>query len=170
MNDARRLFFALWPDARQRERLRDTAMAHAKSVEGRLVHRGNWHVTLAFIGQCPASQVPTLMARAAEVPVEPFRLRFDRIEYWARPRIACLVPATVPGELQSLHDALNSMLVELGHEPEQHTYRPHVTLVRAARPFTTERLAQPLTFDFGSFELVESISERGDVRYLPLKQ
>ena len=170
MNDTKRLFFALWPDGRQRERLRDLAMAYAKTVEGRLVHRGNWHVTLAFIGQCPASQVPTLLARAAELPVEPFRLRFDRIEYWARPRIACLVPVTVPGELQALHGALNSLLVDLGHEPEQHTYRPHVTLVRAARAFTTERLAQPLTFDFDGFELVESISERGDLRYLPLKQ
>ena len=43
-------------------------------------------------------------------------------------------------------------------------------VMRAARAFTTERLAQPLTFDFGSFELVESISDRGDLRYLPLKQ
>ena len=170
MNDTKRLFFALWPDTRQRERLRDVAMAYAKNVEGRLVHRGNWHVTLAFIGQCPASQVPTLLARAAEIPVEPFRLRFDRVEYWARPRIACMIPSTVPAELQALHDALNSMLVDLGHAPEEHSYRPHVTLVRAARAFTTERLAQPLTFEFSGFELVESLSERGDVRYIPLKQ
>ena len=130
----------------------------------------NWHVTLAFIGQCPASQVPNLLARAAGIPVEPFRLRFDRVEYWARPRIACMIPSTVPGELQALHDALTSLLVDLGHEPEQHSYRPHVTLVRSARAFTTERLAQPLTLEFESFELVESIIDRGDVRYLPLKQ
>ena len=170
MTGTKRLFFALWPDARQRERLRDQVAAYAKTVEGRMMHRANWHVTLAFIGESPAGQVPDLLARAAEIAVEPFRLRFDRIEYWARPRIACLVPSTVPGELEALHHALNSVLVDLGHEPEQHAYRPHVTLVRAARAFTTERLAQPVTFDFDSFELVESISDRGDVRYLPLKQ
>lgn len=168
--ETKRLFFALWPDMRQRERLRDLVTAYANNVEGRIVQRGNWHVTLAFIGQCPASQVPTLLAHAAEVPTQSFRLRFDRIEFWARPRIACLVPSIVPAGLEALHKALNAILVDLGHEPEQHTYRPHVTLVRAARPFTTERLAQPMTFDFESFELVESISERGELRYLPLKQ
>ena len=170
MTETKRLFFALWPDMRQRERLRDLVTAHAKNVEGKTVRPGNWHLTLAFIGQCPASQVPDLLERAANVPVQALRLHFDRIEYWARPRIACLVPSTVPAELEALHKALNSVLIDSGHEPEQHTYRPHVTLVRAARPCTAECLAQPLAVDFESFELVEAIRERGDVRYLPLKQ
>lgn len=170
MSDTKRLFFALWPDARQRERLRDVVTAQAKHIEGRFVHRGNWHVTLAFIGECPASRVPELLRRAEAVSVQPFRLRFDRIEFWPRPRIACLVPSTVPGELGALHAALNSMLADLGHEPEQHAYRPHVTLVRSARPFQTERLAQPLVLEFTGFELVESVRNGGEPRYLPLKQ
>jgi 2'-5' RNA ligase len=170
MSESRRLFFALWPDARQRERLRDLVNAQAKHLEGRTVNRGNWHVTLVFIGNTPASAVPALLDRAAAIPVLPFRLRFDRVEYWARPRIACLVPSIVPPELESLHAALKTVLVDPGHAPEQHGYRPHVTLVRAARPFTTERLAQPATFEFDSFELVESISNHGDVRYMPVKQ
>jgi 2'-5' RNA ligase len=170
VSETRRLFFALWPDRLQRDRLRDIVNSEAKHLEGRAVDRGNWHVTLAFIGNSAASLVPVLLARAAELSVSPFRLRFDRIEYWARPRVACLVPSTVPVELDALHDALTALLVDLGYDAEQHGYRPHVTLVRAARPFATERLARPATFEFDGFELVESVSLPGGVRYVPLKQ
>ena len=56
----KRLFFALWPDDRQREQLRDVINSVAKTVEGRPVDRGNWHVTLAFIGDFPEERVPDL--------------------------------------------------------------------------------------------------------------
>ncbi len=171
MSDSeQRLFFALWPDMRQRERMRDVITAHAKNVEGRMEFRGNWHVTLAFLGGCPSALVPTLLERAAGIAVEPFRLRFDRFEYWARPRIACLVPAAVPAELTSLVERLNAALLDVGILPEDRAYRPHMTVVRNARSFAAERLAQPLTVDWSGFELVESIRERGEVRYVPIKQ
>ena len=166
----KRLFFGLWPDARQRERLRDSVVPLAKIVEGKVVFRGNWHVTLAFLGNCPAGLVPALLKRADEIPFEPFRLRFDRVEYWARPKIACLVTSTVPPELGLLVEQLNGIVREAGVEPEDKTFRPHMTLVRSARAFETQRLAQPLTMEWTGFELLESISERGEVRYLPLKQ
>ncbi len=166
----KRLFFALWPDGRQRERLRDSVAPMAKVVEGKTVFRGNWHVTLAFLGDTPATLVPALQQRMAEIPFEPFRLRFDRIEYWARPKVACLVPSVVPVDLQQLVARLNAVLVDMGLSPEDKTYRPHMTLVRNARPFETQRLAQPMTIEWTGFELLESISERGEVRYLPLKQ
>ena len=169
MND-KRLFFGLWPDGRQRERLRDTVVPVAKTVEGQVVYRGNWHITLVFLGDCPATLVTPLIERAAEIPVESFRLRFDRLEFWARPKIACLVPSTVPVELQQLVGRLNALLLDVGVAVEDRTFRPHMTLVRRARPFTTERLAQPLTLEWTGFELLESISERGESRYIPLKQ
>ena len=170
MNDNKRLFFALWPDARQRERLTSFVTPEARHIEGRRVPRENWHVTLAFIGAFPEAKTDALLARSAELHVEPVRLRFDRIEYWARARIACLAPLTIPAALERLVAALNELLTEFGHRPEDRQYRPHLTLARAARPFATERLAQPLTLEWSEFELVESIHEQGGVRYLPLKQ
>lgn len=170
MSDTKRLFFALWPDARQRERLRDVVTAQAKHIEGRIVHRGNWHVTLAFIGPFPAAKTTGLLTRSAELDVEAVSLSFDRIEYWACSRIACLVPASVPAGLERLVAALTGLLEDFGLTPEDRQYRPHLTLARKARPFETERLAQPLVLEFTGFELVESVSNRGEVRYLPLKQ
>lgn len=168
--NTKRLFFALWPDHRQRDRLRDVITSVSKTVEGRAVDRRNWHVTLAFIGAFPEHRVPYLLERAAEIPLEPFRLNFDRLEYWPRPRVASLSAAMVPPELQALVDSLNAVILDLGLKPEDRNYRPHITVARSARAFTTERLTQRVTTEWSSFELVESVSGPGGVSYSPLKQ
>jgi 2'-5' RNA ligase len=166
----RRLFFALWPDDRQRDGLRDHISPLAKLIDGRAVDRGNWHVTTAFIGEFPEARLPELQARAAQIPVEPFRLHFDRVEFWPRPKVASLVAAIVPPVLQSLVDAQNSLLSDLGITVEDRAYRPHITVVRRARPFETQRLAQPAEIEWTGFELVESISQPCGATYRPLKQ
>lgn len=168
--DTKRLFFALWPDHRQREYLRDVINSVAKTVEGRMVDRRNWHVTLIFIGTFPAHRVPYLLERAEEIRVEPFRLTFDRLEYWPRPRVASLSAATVPPELEALVDALNGIMLDLGLKPEDRVYRPHITVARNARAFTTERLSQRVTTAWSDFVLMESVSSPRGASYVPVKQ
>jgi len=168
--NTRRLFFALWPDNRQRDRLRDVINSVAKTVEGKAVDRRNWHITLVFIGEFPENRVPYLIERAAQIKVEPFRLSFDRLEFWPRPKVASLCAATVPPELQAIVEALNRVLLDLGLKPEDRTYRPHITVARNARPFPTERLAQRSITEWSGIELVESVPVPGGVHYVPLKQ
>jgi 2'-5' RNA ligase len=102
--------------------------------------------------------------------VQPFHLAFDRLEFWARPRVACLVAATVPTELQQLVMSLHAVIQDVGVVPEDRTYRPHITVARNARAFTTERLAQRATSEWSEFTLMESVSGPGGVSYVPLKQ
>jgi 2'-5' RNA ligase len=102
--------------------------------------------------------------------VEPFRLSFDRMEFWPRPKVACMVAATVPPELLSLVAALKVLVQDFGVIPEDRTYRPHITVARNARAFTTERLTQRATTEWSGFELVESVSGPGGATYRPLKQ
>ena len=166
----RRLFFALWPDDRQRDRLRDFISPIAKLVEGQHVYRGSWHVTTAFIGDFDEQLIPDMRARAAEIQVEPFRIRFDRVEFWPRPKVASLVASTVPPELERLVDSLNTVLAEFNVPVEDRTYRPHITVVRRANRFETQRLAQPALVEWSSFELIESVSQPGGAAYHPLKQ
>ncbi len=168
MTDTKRVFFALWPDSRQRDRLRDFIAPAAKLVEGNAVDRRNWHVTLAFIGNFPVHRLPELHEIHDHIGVEPFRLRFDRIEFWARPRIAVLAAPTVPAELQALVDGLNQRLQAAAIPTEDRTYRPHVTVVRKARPFETQRLAQAAVTEWSACELVESVPGAGGVTYRPL--
>ncbi len=166
----KKLFFALWPDQRQQEALRNTISPIARLVEGNAVVRGNWHVTLVFVGQLPEERIAELIAAAAAIEVEPFRLRFDRLTFWQRPRIACLQAISVPPSLQRLVEQLNEALSGLGVEPKMETYRPHITAVRKARSFEPIVLARPLELQWSGFELIESISLPGGVQYCPLKQ
>jgi 2'-5' RNA ligase len=166
----KRLFFALWPDDRQRDRLRDIIGPMSKTIEGTVAYRDHWHVTLAFVGEFPEEKIPELQLAASKIVVEPFHLRFDRVEFWPRPKVACLVGASVPTELERLVGSLNDVLGEFGVEPERFNYRPHVTVATRARTFEVQRLAQPAVSEWSGFELIESISQHGTVTYHPLKQ
>jgi 2'-5' RNA ligase len=168
--ETKRLFFALWPDDRQRDQLREVINAVAKTVEGHAVDRRNWHITLAWIGDYPEERIPQLLKRVDAIDFEPFRLSFDRLEFWARPRVASLTAATVPEELHRLVTALENVLQDEGVVKETRTYRPHITVARNARTFTTERLAQRTSIEWSSFELVESVPGRDSALYRPLKQ
>ena len=167
---SKRLFFALWPDHRQRDRLRDFITPVAKEVEGRMIDRRNWHVTLAYIGEFPERRISELQDVLQRVTVEPFRLRFDRLEFWPRPKVASLVTPTVPPELQALVQQLNGLLLRAGKLVEERTYRPHITVARNARPFETMRPAQAAITEWNSFELIESVPERGGAVYRPIDQ
>lgn len=166
----KRLFFALWPGERQREQLRDPIKSAGSTVEGRAVPRGNWHVTLVFLGSMPAASVPALRDAAAGIEVAPFRLRFDRLEYWPRPKLACLLATSVPPELSRLVSELESAAADFGYQRDTLTYRPHITIVRQARTFSSEPLAQPVTLEWSGFELMESVSTARGVQYCPVIQ
>jgi 2'-5' RNA ligase len=83
---ARRLFFALWPEADFIARLR--AAAHPlHSVGGRAVADLDLHVTLCFLGAVAESSLPALRERAAALQPPPFELEFQAIEYWSQSRV-----------------------------------------------------------------------------------
>ena len=166
----KRIFFGLWPNDRQRDQLRNVISPAAKLVEGTAIFRGEWHVTLAFVGEYPEEMISFLQVAAEEIPFEPFRLRFDKAEFWPRQKVAVLAAQSVPAELERLVASLNSLLLDAGIAVETRTYRPHITIVRRARPFETQRLAQATLVEWTGFELIESVTAQGSVTYRPLKQ
>lgn len=168
--DKRRLFFALWPDERQRELLRDALRPVLTSLEGDHVDRRNWHVTLVFIGAFPEEQVPFLQEAVEAIRMEPVRLRFDSVVHWHRPRIACLQPVTTPQSLTNLVASLEYKLQAFDVQPEKRAYRPHITVAKRARVFEELPLARPLDLEWERFELVESLPSDKGSRYVPLKQ
>ena len=168
----KRLFFALWPSHRQRETLRDTInpTLSAASVEGTAVDRRNWHVTLVFIGDFPEEKVPALLSAADLIDVGEIRLRFDTLTFWQKPKIACMHAKIIPPALDHLVKSLQQTLIPFGYAPDPRQYRPHITVARKCRVFPDTRLARPVELTWTDFELVESISYRGEIQYRPLKQ
>lgn len=166
----RTLFYALWPSERQRELMRDIINPAVSEVEGVAVDRRNWHITLVYIGAFDEDNIPSLHAAVREIPPFDFRLRFDRITFWQRPKIASLNPRNTPDELVALVRALEDKLEPFGFVPNERVYRPHITLARRARTFPDVPLARPLDLDWSSFELVESVPTTRGVQYHPLKQ
>ncbi len=166
----KRIFFALWPDDPQREQLRNTIRPIVQAIEGTAVHRGNWHVTLAFVGEYPERLISELQTAAAAIPFEPFRSSFDKAEYWAQAKVAVLTPTSISPELERLVGALNKLMTDAGLVVPTRVYRPHITIAKRVRRFETRRLAQAARVEWSGVELVESVSAPGGSSYNPLKQ
>ena len=162
------VFFALWPDSRQRDRMRDFISPVVRQVEGRPTDRREWHITLCYLGELDEQYLPQLIESAKKIEFEPLRIRLDRLEYWPRPKIAAMVPPRVSLDLEKLVEDLNGLAMAVGVLPQERVYRPHVTVARNSRPFETIRLAQSAVTEWSRFELLESTRERGAATYRPL--
>ena len=166
----RKLFYALWPSERQRETMRDIINPALSVVEGTAIDRRNWHITLVFIGDFAEQNIAELQTAAGEIEPFDFKLRFDRISFWQRPKIATMNPRNVPAELEQLVKSLEQILIPFGFEPNERVYRPHITVARRARTFAEVPLARPIDLEWSSFQLVESVSTTRGVQYHPWKQ
>lgn len=164
------LFFALWPSDRQRDTMRNIINPAVSVVEGTPVDRRNWHVTLVYIGPFAEEKIPALQEAVARIEPFEIRLRFDRINFWQRPKIATVNPRNSPAELQTLVNSIEQKLEPFGFVPNERTYRPHITVARNARSFPEEPLARPIDLQWSSFELIESLSTARGEQYRPLKQ
>lgn len=140
------------------------------TVEGATVDRRNWHVTLVFLGDVPEERIPGIRSAVELIDPGTIRLRFDRMSFWAGPKVAVLQTMTVSPELEKLVDSLEQAMLPFGFEPNERTYRPHITVSRRARSFSEIRLARPIELQWTEFDLVESSQVRGEIHYRPLKQ
>lgn len=103
----------------------------------RLTDPDQAHVTLKFLGETDSSQVPILRSALREtvesMDLAPFTIEcgelgvFPSREYI---RVIWLGVTTGDTELRRLHEAIEAQTVDLGFDPEAHSFTPHVTLAR----------------------------------------
>jgi RNA 2',3'-cyclic 3'-phosphodiesterase len=138
-----RLFVALLlPDEAIARLAEWQQLAFARTSGIRVVSPENLHVTLAFLGSRPSSELDGVTravytaARESDPPVfEPLRYRETR-------SVGMLVLSDAEGRAGSLAETLFDLLEQLGvYERERRPWLPHVTVLRfRARP----RLSPPL--------------------------
>jgi 2'-5' RNA ligase len=168
-----RLFFALWPSDACRAALALAAAPAILAIDGMPVTPGNLHVTGAFLGAVPGRTLAKLIEAGGRGPWPAVELAFDHIEYWAKPRVAVAMPASVPESGCEIERRLWQGLEPLGLAREVRPWRPHLTLVRKVRrpPPENLRLA-PVEMPGGAgawrLALVESSTRPEGVRYKPL--
>jgi len=175
----RRLFFALWPELRLRQRLLDAAaplllQSCAQQTHAELLAVSDLHITLAFLGAVPESVLPVLRQQAAAINASGFMLRLDRFEYWGAAQVLCAVADEVPGAAQQLLQKLQAVTaaaivaaaVAPGAEPQP--FRPHMTLARhIVLPHAMRRSLPALALNVAAseFSLAESRRQCDGRRY-----
>jgi 2'-5' RNA ligase len=165
----RRLFFALWPDAALRASLQRRLAPLCAPDWGRVTGPAQWHVTLEFLGAVAESRLSSLLEIAGQARGEPFEVVFDRVEYWPRPRVLCLVARELPRPLAELSIELRRALSEHGFQVERRAFRPHLTLARKARLPDPLPAIESVPWPAREFALVQSVTDPGGARYRPLQ-
>lgn len=164
-----RLFFALQPAAA-------TALAIADwrdrqlVCDGKAVAPANFHITLAFLGELPATVLPPLCAAIdnylAEQPLASASLELDTLGYWPRPGILWLGPKTWPPSLQQLALKLRGAAQRHGGKRDRNSFQPHITLFRrVGHPPAAPASPPAFIWEYRGFSLCESRRGKTGVGY-----
>lgn len=138
-----RLFFALMPTARDRERLRPLVEGLLPSNAGRTVPAPNWHLTLHFHGAADRSQAEVLCRVLSQayaddagspVPAFPLTLRCGGLGWFRAGRSGVLWLRVQPSAgLVRFHQTLTARLLTAGMirgAGDRRPLIPHITIAR----------------------------------------
>ena len=168
-----RVFFGLEMDAKTAIQIadwRDRQLAPA----GRPVPPANFHVTLAFVGEIPASALERLsqsvdawMAREAVPGAD---LNLDQTGYWHKTGIYWLGPQIWPDSLSLLARKLRGLATGAGGKRDRNTFQPHITLLRRCRAAPPAPAMLPaIAMSYQHFTLFESRQGQRGVTYHPIQ-
>lgn len=164
--EARRLFFALWPDGAGADALAAAARAAHKACGGRPMGRDDLHLTLAFLGDATAERLAAAEEAAAGVAAASFDFAIDRLGCWQHNRILWAGCTETPPLLAALARNLAERLLAAGFVLDARPYAPHVTLLRQADcRRAPPPLAAPVSWAATEFVLAESRPTPAGGRY-----
>jgi 2'-5' RNA ligase len=158
-----RLFFALWPDEKIRSAI-DKLSRQLKVNGGRPVSRDNYHVTLVFLGNVETANITAIVDQTNQIKAQPFDLAFDKIDYWRKPKTACITAQQCPKPAVLLTDELAAIARLNGLPIDPRPFCPHITLMRKAPAFSAFTI-EALSWRAESFCLVESMPSKEGSRY-----
>jgi len=162
----RRLFFALWPDARVRTQL----VAFSRHWKKRAVADDKLHMTLLFLGRCSEWERACFSQAASKVECQPFELYLDYLGGWPKSGIQWLGASQIPGVLSGLVGSLTAEMEPCGFEAEKRRFVPHITLARKVRQPKVKTGIEAICWPVRDFVLVESAVVEGGVGYEVLQR
>ena len=177
-----RAFVALDLDSMSTRRLARIA-EHLRLANG--APSANWipphkmHVTLRYVERLPARQVSALadalgVAMAGKRPPRPGSARLEAFPSAAEARVVVVGLEDPTRRLARMAGHVERIVSKLGIPPDQHEFRPHVTLARLKRQYDARRWLRPeLAAHVGEcsavrLTLYRSVLESGGSTYQPL--
>jgi 2'-5' RNA ligase len=166
-----RLFFALWPDAETRARIARVADAVRVIGGARPVARENYHVTLAFVGEVPQSELAVLQQIGGGQHATGCTITLDAYEYWPDSQVVVAVARQIPAVLLELWNRLHAELALRNAALNFRRLRPppplrlHVTLARKVVQAPVLQAMSPFHWNARSFSLVRSDTGRAHSVY-----
>jgi 2'-5' RNA ligase len=169
-----RLFFGLEPDSSGKAAIADWRDRFGP-CDGRSVRAGNFHITLAFLGELESRRLEALCAAADAIGREGLRaqveLVFDRVGFWPAAGIYWMGPSVEDAALTMLAARLQRVGQRFGARRDRRTYTPHLTLYRGCTTPPPPPLVMPsIRVGFDAFVLFESCRGRQGVRYEPIAE
>jgi len=152
--ESRRLFFALDPDPRTRERF--VQLQAALDWPGRRVPAANLHMTLAFLGNVPVSALADLCALAQGLDFPAPLVRLDCAGSFRKSRVGWVGCARPPEALTTFQAELAGSLEQGGFRPDRRAWHPHVTLYRDLRNNPGSMDTEPVEWQPETFCLMHS--------------
>lgn len=128
----KRLFLAIPFDGGIQNSLHEIALRLKGQIGGRAVRRGNYHLTLRFLGMCDSVTEEAARRALASVPsIVPFELNFGVLGRFVQGVQALLWLGLDGGKgLLDLYGGMAAALAQEGFPVERKTFFPHVTLLR----------------------------------------
>jgi len=157
------LFFALWPDDAQRDRIASVAahLRETRAPRGRWIAAQRYHLTVIFLGRTttlPNPLVDAALAAGDAARVAPFDVMLDvagsfpnrSIPWWLGSR------ADVPGLLALRAALLEGMRAADAPVREDNAHVAHVTILRGADRAIAPTPIEPIAWPVRDFVLIAS--------------
>lgn len=139
---------------------------------------GNLHLTLKFLGEVGEKEIPNIHRVLRDVSSQfcSFEVIFKNMGVFPNaraPRILWM--GVLSSELILLQAAIEGGLKSIGIPPEHRKYRPHITLASGGISGIDEKILREDRTSLRketvtTFELMQSINERGGYVYRPLER
>ncbi|MDN3524923.1 RNA 2',3'-cyclic phosphodiesterase [Halomonas sabkhae] len=163
-----RLFLALIPPPGLRRQLGQLADAAHAQCGGRRIVDDNLHLTLAFLGEQSEAGAESLSRWLESQVFGAGQWRLDRWGHFAGPRIVW-VGGPASQELCRRRESLVASLESFGIEVQPRQFRPHISLLRDARPPPATGLPTvALEWSYARVSLVSSVPTPHGSRYTTL--
>jgi len=146
--------------------------------EGNYVDPSQAHITLAFIGEIPASRVEKIQEALQNVNMESFQALLGGIDVFTKGNTLAVIYVQVIAEgLQKLFDAISTAL-----DPwivlERKEFVSHITLARVKSVSDEKKFfdalraiqVEPINFPIEAFELKESVLDQNGSQYFTLAE